>query len=344
MKRPILASALLPCLFLSSCGGNESARRDVPVVELFAAGDIMLDRSVGEAAWRNGMSWILAGFRAQISSADIAFANLESPISEKAAKLEKPISFRAPAGAAKMLSEAGFDIVSLANNHAVDCGRDGLVETMDFLKKSRIRWCGAGKNRDSAEGASVLRSRGLRVAFVAFCEFPEGSKKRDSVPTIALAEPGTVGRCIRKARERADVVVASFHWGEEYARGPSESQRELAREAVEAGASLILGHHPHVIQGLETIPAGRAGGRPALVAWSLGNFVFDQNGPRTSSGMALKIRLGKDGVDSARILPVRIEGCRPRPADEKEGAEILRVVTGLSIIGLVGPDGSLKLD
>jgi len=344
MHRLIPAAALLLPFILSSCAENESARRDMPVVELFAAGDIMLDRSVGEAAWRNGMSWILADFRPDISSADIAFANLESPISEKAAKLEKPISFRAPAGAGELLAEAGFDVVSLANNHAVDCGRDGLTETMDFLRKSRIRWCGAGKDRNSAEKASVLRSRGLRVAFVAFCEFPEGSKKRDSVPTIALAELGTVGRCIREARERADVVIASFHWGEEYSRGPSEFQRALAREAVEAGASLILGHHPHVIQGLETLPRGKTGGRPALIAWSLGNFVFDQDGPRTSSGMALRIRLGKDGVESARILPVRIEGCRPRPAEGKEAVEILKIVTGLSVIGLVGPDGTLKLD
>lgn len=283
----------------------------------------------------------MENIRGEITPADISFANLESPISEISAMLEKPIGFRAPPSTAQLLADAGFDIVSLANNHAVDCGRDGLVETMGFLKKAGVRWCGAGKDRKSAEKAAVIRVKGVKIAFVAFCEFLEGSRKRNTVPTIALSEPGTVARVVAEARKKADVVVASFHWGQEYSEGPTRESRAIAKEAAEAGAALIIGHHPHVVQGLETIPRKR--GRPALVAWSMGNFLFDQKKPETREGMFLHCMIGKDGVESARISPIRIEGFRPRPANAAERENTLSKVSALSATGLVGADGRLKL-
>jgi poly-gamma-glutamate synthesis protein (capsule biosynthesis protein) len=326
---------------LASCAGNKAVKKGPPTATLAAAGDLMMDRSVETAVWEHGTGWALEKVREAVSSADIAFVNLESPIAEKSAMLEKPIGFRAPSGTARLLADSGFDIVSLANNHAVDCGRDGLLETFAFLEQAGLRWCGAGKDRKAAEKAAVLRVNGLRVAFVAFCEFPEGSKKRNEVPTIALAERGTVGRVVAEAGRRADVVVASFHWGEEYSGGPTPEARALAGEAAAAGASLILGHHPHVVQGLETIP--RKKGRPTLVAWSLGNFVFDQKKPQTREGLLLNCRIGRNGVENASLSPVRIDGFRPRLADPGEKAETLKLVAGLSPAGLVGTDGRLNL-
>jgi len=296
---------------------------------------------VGKTVFKYGSGWAMEKVGLEISAADLAFANLECPIAEKSAMLAKPIGFRAPAGSARLLADAGFDIVSLANNHAVDCGRDGLLETMAFLKKAGLRWCGAGKDRKGAERAEVIRVNGLKIAFVAFCEFREGAVKRDTVPTIALAEPGTVGRAVKDAAKRADIVVASFHWGEEYSRNPTGESRAMAKEAAEAGACLILGHHPHVVQGLETMPGKR--GRPVLVAWSLGNFMFDQKDPRTREGIILHCQLGKDGVESARLAPVRIDGFRPRPAVPAEFKETVSLVAGLSPAGLVGLDGRINL-
>jgi len=326
---------------LASCSTTGKSPQKHPFVSISAVGDLMFDRGVGEAVWKNGSHWAMEKVRDDIASADIAFANLESPISKKSAMLEKPIGFRSPPGTAGLLADAGFDVVSLANNHSVDCGRDGLLETMAFLGKSGLHWCGAGKDRREAEKACIIKVNGLRVAFVAFSQFPEGSRKMDKVPTIALAEPGTVSRVIAGAAKKADIVVASFHWGEEYAPIPTGESRTLAREAADAGAALILGHHPHVVQGLETIP--RRHGRPALVAWSLGNFIFDQKETRTREGLVLHCRMDRGGVESARLAPVRIDGLRPRPADPAETKATISTVATLSPAGLINPDGSLNL-
>ncbi|MBI3944370.1 MAG: CapA family protein, partial [Armatimonadetes bacterium] len=288
-------------------------------VMLAAVGDILLDRGVGERIGRFGIEYPFRHVAGILSGADIAFGNLECPLSAEGIKTPKPFSFRADPAAAECLRRAGLDIVSLANNHAMDCGRSGLLETVRHLEGRGIRWCGAGWTRAEAEAATVVTARGLRVGFVGFCRFlPEGGFLRDDRPTIAFASPERVRAAVRAARARADVVVASFHWGVEYRPYPVAEQERLAKEAVDAGAHLVLGHHPHVLQRVEWL------GPHAVAAYSLGNFVFDSPRPEARESAILRFRLSRRGVESVDAIPVRVEGCRPRPLPAKEGAAICK--------------------
>ena len=300
-------------------------------VTIVAGGDVMLDRGTAEAIRQAGPDAVLRGVADELTAADIAFCNLESPLAESSGKLDKPIAFKAAPASAALLSAAGIDIVSLANNHAVDCGRTGLVETLGALKGAGVRWCGAGRTRSAAEFPAVMRAGGLRTAFVAMTEFPEGARKHYDRPTMALAVEEDVRRSVAGARKAADLVVVSFHWGEEYSPRPTPFQRRMAAVAAECGADLVLGHHPHVIEGIELISRTATGNkRPALVIYSLGNLVFDQRRDSTRSGLLLKVTAGPEGVREAVLIPVRIDRCFPRIATGVEADAILGEMARLS--------------
>jgi poly-gamma-glutamate synthesis protein (capsule biosynthesis protein) len=306
-------------------------------ITLSAVGDILLDRGVAKAIERHGLHYPFEKSAPLLKNADIAFGNLECPIATEGTKIVKRFVFKAKPKYSQTLRDAGFDMLSLANNHTLDCGRSGLIETMQNLQRHNIKWCGAGRNRSEAERATVLNVRGLHVAFVGFCEFlPEGVFTNDAKPSIAFASSENVRRVVSAARKQSDVVVASFHWGTEYANRPRALQTELAHAAARSGADLVLGHHPHVLQGLQTIVTRDASTRKVrrtLVAYSLGNFVFDparERGAAPTETIVLRCRMGKRGIVSAQIVPMKIENTRPRPATAAEAKTILTRLAMLS--------------
>jgi poly-gamma-glutamate synthesis protein (capsule biosynthesis protein) len=301
-------------------------------VTLTAVGDLLLDRGVGEKIQRWGFDYPFAPVAGALRAADITFGNLECPLSVRGTKVIKRYCFKARPDTVECLLKGGFDLLSLANNHTMDCGRTGLVETMQTLEHQGIHWCGAGQTRREAETATVLTVRGLKIAFVGFCEFlPEGSFLRDDRPTIAFASEERVRRSVAAARAAADVVVASFHWGIEYDSRPDWRQKALARAAVAAGADLVLGHHPHVLQGLEVIPRpSRPGRAPALIAYSLGNFLFDRRTGPTLQSVILRCSLTSRGVVGAQIAPIQLDGMRPCPATALQSRTILARLALLS--------------
>ncbi|HEY0076569.1 MAG TPA: CapA family protein [Abditibacteriaceae bacterium] len=293
-------------------------------VTLSAVGDVLLDRGVAKQIRENGTDYPFKFVAPVLKKADITFGNLECPIAKRGQKVPKPFAFKADPSFAPCLNSAGFDILSLSNNHTLDCGRIGLQETMSTLQSRNIRWCGAGENREGAEKAAILTVRGLRIGFLAFCEFvPEGVFLNDDKPSIALTDDNRTRKALDIARKQCDVLVASFHWGIEYLNRPSERQKHLARLAAGAGADLVLGHHPHVLQGIEILPAPNK--RRCVVAYSLGNFLFDAPQRRvkaTTDSVILQATLHKTGVRQVQMVPIKIEKARPRPAqaDEAKGA------------------------
>lgn len=301
-----------------------------PPVALAAAGDVMFARGVAEELARPGAAPPFAHVDGALRDADLAFANLECPLSARWVTVPKLIAFRAAPACATLLRDAGFDIVSFANNHSLDCGRPGLVETIESLEAAGVRWCGAGRTRADAERAVLFDVRGRRVAFVGFSEFLMEAEAAPDQPAVATARSEAVRRIIASARRQADHVVASFHWGAEYRDRPTRFQRRMAREAVGAGADLVLGHHPHVLQGLEWLTVTRTGGaRQALIAYSLGNFLFDQKDPRTRRSALLHATLGAGGVLAADLRPLELIACRPRAARPDVAAEIAARLAGL---------------
>jgi poly-gamma-glutamate synthesis protein (capsule biosynthesis protein) len=333
-----LFSLLLPfALLLFPLLGFTATEPERPTIELVAVGDILLDRGVARRIEREGTRAVFARVRDTLSSADIAFGNLECPLAyECDAAAAQRISFKANPRAVESLITAGFRIVSLANNHSLDCGGTGLLETMQHLRQSGRRWCGAGRTRAEAEAPVVLNVKGVRVAFVGFTSIvpPASATAKDDEPGVALASREALGRAVAAARLEADVVVASLHWGIEYASRPTAEQRELARVAVEAGADLVLGHHTHTLEGVELFTTRTPEGtRRALVIYSLGNFAFDSTraaGKRVDESIILRCKLGREGLVSAELLPVILENYLPRPASTVEAQGILARMTALS--------------
>lgn len=269
-----------------------------------------------------------------LAAADVAAVNLETAVAEAGTPADKDFTFLADPAILPALADAGIDVVSVANNHARDYGLDALLETVDLARAAGLLPVGAGRNAQEAYAPAVVEVRGRTIAFVGVSRvLPEVSWKATiHAPGIASAyEEGAAVAAVQAAAAVADHVVVLVHWGSELAPCPDEVQRRLARALVDAGADVVAGHHPHVLQGIAEV-----GG--AVVAFSLGNFAFTNNHAETRRSLVLEVTLGDPA--SVGLLPVSIGAdAVPAPALADEAAMIRRTVAERSPGGLAGCGG-----
>jgi poly-gamma-glutamate capsule biosynthesis protein CapA/YwtB (metallophosphatase superfamily) len=274
---------------------------DGELVELVAVGDVMLSRTVEERMDVLGGEYPFQVVADLLHGADLAIGNLESPLSLKGDPIGKRFIFRAHPRYADGVVAAGFDVLSLASNHLLDFGGESLAETMEALRSRGVDYVGAGLSYEEAHRPLVREVKGQRIAFLAYAA--SRWKNSPEVPTeelIAFADPATVRQDVARAKEQADLVVVIMHLGAEYQQSPDEEQLAVSRAAVEAGASLVVGHHPHVVQGTAAYGGG-------FIVYSLGNFVFDMDvGEGVREGAILRVLLGERGVEAAELIPVSI--------------------------------------
>ncbi|MCY4391788.1 MAG: CapA family protein [Chloroflexi bacterium] len=276
-------------------------------VVLAAVGDVMLGRSVGVRLEAEGAGVAFASVRDILAGADIAVANLESAIGVTGAPAPKAYTFRAPPIAVEALALAGIDLVSLANNHSLDFGPESLAETRALLAEAGILSPGAGPNRAAAHAPATIEREGLTIAFLAYVTVPveRGGydpstwAARGDTPGVAWLDIPKMAEEIAAARRDADLVVVLLHFGMEWEPEPSAAQREQARAAIDAGATLVIGSHPHVLQPLEAYGGG-------LIAYSLGNFVFDGFWDPANDSAILLVELTAAGVAGYELVPVTI--------------------------------------
>ncbi len=267
----------------------------------------MFGRSVGQRILSDGPGLVFHDeLAAMLRAASIAVGNLECSVSERGEPQAKGYTFRAPLLSAESLKLAGFDVVSLANNHSLDYGPTALADTRAALAEHGIQPVGGGKDIAEARSPAFLDRGGVRIAFVGLVDAPaEGDFSRAAWeaqpdrPGVAWADRETVASAVREAVRSADVVVALLHFGIEYQTRPSVSQRELAHAAIDAGATIVLGSHPHVLQEVEEYGSG-------LIAYSLGNFVFDGFDGAANVSAVLRMVLTSSGVSSWELVPVLI--------------------------------------
>ena len=276
-------------------------------VTLASVGDINLGNGPGLVIAQRGVRYPWTGVARELRKPDIAFGNLECAVSARGAPVPKQFNFRGrPAALRVMGGYAGFDVLNLANNHAGDYGSTALLDTVRYVRRFGMTPVGAGGNLASAARPRVVERLGLRVAFVGFSDIlPASFFAGPNSPGTQAATFPNIRSSVRAARRRADVVIATFHWGVERALRENGRQRAFASAALDAGATAVIGAHPHVLQ-----PIRRRGRK--LVAFSLGNFVFGAASPVTTSTGILRLRLSADGVEGSRFLRGRIEGTRPR--------------------------------
>ncbi len=283
---------------------------------LAAVGDIMMHQDVKRSAEAFGFEALWSEVSPLLKGADLAFGNLETPIAPTSGRPGVPFVFNAPEELPQALKEAGWTWVSTANNHAFDQGPKGIRETLERLGSARLLHAGSGLTKAEAERALLLERNGLKIALLAFTDiFNVDLNGRADAPWVRPLDLEEALPALRAARAAADVVVVSVHWGNEYQHQPSSRQREAARELVGAGADLIIGHHPHVLQPLAWVEAE---GRKGLVAYSLGNFISNQD--RTwRPGQPVPDGDNRDGA----LLQVRFAKPEGRPLQIEGGVEPL---------------------
>jgi len=251
--------------------------------------------------------------KAVADAADLFLVNLECPFTESADKLPKNFNFRARPEFVHTLLAGSVDIVSLANNHMMDYGPQGLIDTLMTLEQARIPYFGAGRNLAEARRPALITVGGVRFAFLGYFFLGE---RNIEPPQVYATEttPGVAGhysdvevmeRMLREdiiaAKAQADVVLPFFHWGKESTYDPLPYQVRLARAAIDAGAAGVLGSHPHVLQAMELHQ-----GAPAI--YSLGNFVFGGNwNPRDKRSALYQARFSPGGYLSSELFPLRTD-------------------------------------
>jgi len=266
---------------------------DSGFVTLDFAGDIMLDRGVRSSVEKNfkGDYSDLFENLGILEKADIAFANLEGPASDQGNDRQNLYSFRMDPDSIPALSGAGFNIVSVANNHVNDYGINAFTDTLARLKENEILYAGGGLNSDEAEKPVIIEKHGMKIGYLAFSDVgPNEMGVTENKAGILLANNPRFNTIIQNASKQVDALVVSFHFGEEYKTTHNQRQEDLAHRAIDDGAKIIIGSHPHVIQDTEVYKKG-------FIAYSLGNLIFDQPfSKETMQGMLLEIKLYKDGA------------------------------------------------
>lgn len=279
-------------------------------VVLVAVGDLMIGRAVSQRMLMYGPGFPFEPLSPVLRGADITTGNLECVLAHGGTPRQKSYTFRGHPDLVVGLQEAGFDLLTLANNHALDFGEAGLTETMEVLRRAGIEPMGAGPG---AYDPVFLEAGSIRIAFLARTAaiYPQ-----EGVP---WGEPGELRQAVVAAGQLADLVVVHLHGGVEYSPTADATQRELARAAAEGGAALVIGHHAHAPQEVAWIGN-------TLVAYGLGDFVFDiDDHDIARDAVVLRVLLAPEGIVGAEWIPARIvDDVQPRPLDDGGGRPQVR--------------------
>jgi len=278
-------------------------------ITIILVGDIMLNRGVEYMIEREGgrdFKFPFLKIADYLKRADIVFGNLEGPISDKGKKVGSIYSFRAEPAAIEGLSFAGFDILSLANNHAFDYGRTALEDCLTKLSNAQIEYVGAGFNEGEAYGGPtpiIKEIEGIKIGFLAYTNLgPESWKatpENSGIAWVSEKDLEKIKESIKSAKEKVDILIVSLHSGEEYAAEPTQFQIEFSKATINAGADLVIGHHPHVVQKSEKY-------KDKWIFYSLGNFVFDQSfSEETMRGEILEILIEDGKINE--LIPKKIK-------------------------------------
>lgn len=315
-------------------GGADPEPEDSTIRFVFA-GDILLSDHVLAAYNKTGTigSVVDQGLRDVIDGSDVFMANQEFPFSNRgSAAADKQFTFRLPPEKVSLLKEMGIDIVTLANNHALDFGTDALLDTCDTLDEAGIYRVGAGANLEEARKPVIMEIKGKTIGFLGASRvIPVGSwnATATSPGMLTTYDPAMLLEDIKSAKETCDFVIVYVHWGIERDEYPQDYQRTMGKQYIDAGADMVIGSHPHVLQGMEYYNS-----KP--IVYSLGNFVFGSSIPKTAL-----LTADWDGENlSLAFVPGTSSGGYTRPlTGEDEKQAFYRYLTGLSYGVVIDGEG-----
>ena len=301
-------------------GGVESPSQ----ISVLAVGDIMLSRNVGEMMVKHGPGYPFAHVSPLLVREPVVFGNLECPISSRGTPMPFVQSnFRANPMAAEGLVKVGFKVLSLANNHIYDYGSEAVEDTLKLLKEKGIHAVGVGRSFEEARKPVIISTHGFRIAFLAYTSAYNAVDPGHEY-VAAPINLRWIKDDVQEARKQVDICIVSLHFGYEGVEYPPPECRRQAKAIIEFGADLVLGHHPHVIQGMEIYKSG-------FIAYSLGDLVFDNLTDLRRQSLILKASFDKDGLQGIYLLPVWInDQYQPQIAKGELADSIINRVNTLS--------------
>lgn len=318
----MVAFLLLSTLLIDPTGPVDTSSTDSLVLRF--GGDCLLADHYEDAVGEKGDS-AFYGFDL-LNTADLSCVNLECPVTTRGEKVKKPFNFRMNPAYLTALAQAGVDIVNIANNHIFDYGKQGLFDTISYLDSVGVWHIGAGRTAREAATSVVVQAGRRRIGF-------QGYYGGGEAPVASGQNPGVVPRSLPviladieelRKKDSVDYVVVVLHWGTEKATAPDDDQVQFARALIDGGADAVIGHHPHVLQGIELYKSG-------VIVYSLGNLVFGGNSRDTYDTGLFEISLGTQSVDY-RFIPVRLEGWKLTRLSGRAADEVRSRMSELSSI------------
>ena len=324
--------------------GTPADRPDDPdagPVTLAVVGDLKLaHRAAGDIQAGRG-DRVFAGVADELAAADLTLGNLETALgtgADRAGKVNKKYTFMSPPAAVEVLQEVGFDHVSLANNHVYDFGEHGILTTLEHLRAAGLPFSGAGEDPQAARTPAVLEANGRRIAVLNYLNVEDDNRvipfanrdweAREDRAGVAWGHPEEIAQDVAAVRDEVDDVVVILHAGLENRTQLNNAQRAMASAAFDAGATAVIGHHAHVLQGYDVREDSGT-----LVAWGLGNFVFDgyPEGAEQNDSAILNLTLDDQGVTDVSFTPVAVQGGYPVALDPQSarGQRILERLESL---------------
>ncbi|WP_379153809.1 CapA family protein [Paenibacillus sp. sgz5001063] len=309
-------------------------------VKLSFAGDVIFSGKAGEILQQKGYDYSYADLDGMFKKDDLSILNLETPITTGGVgAANKQFVFKGEPRALDSLKAAGVDAVNLANNHTLDQGEEGLLDTLNHLNKRGIPYVGGGANAAEAYSAKYFERNGIRIALLGFTRVlpaMEWQAQAGKPGVASVYDSAEALKVIAGARKKADLVIVMVHWGKERMEQYDSVQQALGRSFIDAGADLVMGGHPHVLQGIEPY-------KGKWIAYSTGNFIFTRSLTRATWDTAVfQAECSAQGQCSMKLSPMSAELAKPVPMNEVDGQLLLHKVQSLSS-GLVkiGNDGNV---
>ena len=303
---------------------------------LLFGGDVLIKASTESIYKNNGVTGLVSEeILAEMQNADIMMVNHEFQFSTRGEPMEdKQFTFQTDPKNVQILLDLGIDIVSLANNHSLDFGQDALQDTFVTLDEAGILYAGAGDSKERAEELQVIEVNGKKFGFLAATRVipVAGWDVRNKQPGLFTTYDDTrLVERIRESKEECDFLAVYVHWGIEREEYPEEYQNVIAKHCVEAGADVIIGAHPHVLQGIEFIE-----GKP--IFYSLGNYIFNNSTPKT---MLVKVLIKSDDTVEYSLIPAFATNGQTQAMEGTEAEKLYTYMNEISVKNYVNSDGSV---
>ncbi|MFT0801568.1 CapA family protein [Bacillus swezeyi] len=278
-------------------------------------GDIMMGRNVEKVTNLHGPESVFKNVKPYFNVSDFITGNFENPVTNESdyQQADKNIHLQTNRESVETLKKMNFNVLNFANNHAMDYGQNGLNDTLDKFSQENMDLVGAGKNlSDAKKHVSYQDVNGVKIATLGFTDtYTKNFTAKKNKGGVLPLSPKIFIPMIAEASKKADLVIVHVHWGQEYDNEPNDRQKDLAKAIADAGADIILGAHPHVLEPIEVY-------KDTVIFYSLGNFVFDQGWTRTRDSALVQYHLMNDGKGRFEVTPLNIREATPTPLGKND--------------------------